>query len=102
MNHRKVRLCDTWCDVTDSPRGVSEIRLNVRAPMRARRPRNAPLPRRLDLSWASPFQRRVLRRLARVRSGDTITYGALARSVGSSPRAVGRAVASNRLPLVFP
>ena len=60
------------------------------------------IPRRVDLSWATPFQRRVLRRLARVRRGTTITYGALARSVGSSARAVGRAVAANRLPLVFP
>lgn len=100
MTPERIRLCGLWCRLTRSPRGVSEIRMNVAGP-RGGGP-SRPLPRRLDLSWATPFQRRVLRRLARVRRGSVITYGELARAVGSSPRAVGRAIGANRLPLVFP
>lgn len=93
----RVRIEGVPCEVTRGPRGVSEIRFRGRGGGRS-----IPIPRRIDLSWATPFQRRVLKRLARVRRGFTITYGELARAVGSSARAVGQAVGSNRLPLVFP
>lgn len=55
-----------------------------------------------DLSWATPFQKRVYRALLKIRWGKTITYGALARRVGSSARAIGGAMRANRLPLVVP
>jgi hypothetical protein len=100
MTRRRVRLQGLWCDVWSSARGVARIRLGVRPPGRGGPA--ARLPRRLDLSWATPFQRRILDRLARIPPGRTTTYGRLARAVGSSPRAVGRAVGANRLPLVFP
>ena len=100
MGRDVVRIQGIWCELVRSARGVAEIRLNVRSPARGGRAMR--LPKRLDLSWATPFQRRVLRRLSKVPRGRTITYGSLARSVGSSPRAVGRAVGANRLPLVFP
>jgi methylated-DNA-[protein]-cysteine S-methyltransferase len=50
------------------------------------------------------FQRRVLRALRRVRFGETVTYGELAVRSGSpgAARAVGRVMARNRVPIVFP
>lgn len=50
----------------------------------------------------TPFQRAVWAGLARVPRGETVTYGALAASVGSSPRAVGGAVARNPVSLLVP
>jgi methylated-DNA-[protein]-cysteine S-methyltransferase len=37
-----------------------------------------------------------------VPAGETITYGALARTAGSGPRAIGQACARNRLPIIVP
>src|SRR5208283_4347741 len=57
----------------------------------------------LKLSPAgTPFQRRVWRALARIPYGQTLSYGDLARSLRSSPRAVGRANATNPICLVVP
>jgi methylated-DNA-[protein]-cysteine S-methyltransferase len=57
----------------------------------------------LKLSPAgTPFQLRVWRALARIPYGRTLSYGDLARSVRSSPRAVGRANATNPICLVIP
>ena len=50
----------------------------------------------------SSFQRRVFRQLLTVPAGHTTTYGKLGKAVGSSPRAVGRAVARNPWPLLVP
>jgi methylated-DNA-[protein]-cysteine S-methyltransferase len=50
----------------------------------------------------TPFQRRVWAELRRIPFGATVTYGALARRVGSSPRAVGNACGANPLPIVIP
>jgi len=59
----------------------------------------------VDLSGCSPFQRRVLETLAReVAYGETVSYGELAEMAGSpgAARAVGRAMATNPIPLVIP
>jgi O-6-methylguanine DNA methyltransferase len=50
----------------------------------------------------SPFQRKAFRHLLKVPAGSVITYGGLAKAVGSSPRAVGSAVARNPWPLLVP
>ena len=50
----------------------------------------------------SSFQRRVFRQLLTVPAGHTTTYGELGKAVGSSPRAVGGAVAQNPWPLLVP
>jgi methylated-DNA-[protein]-cysteine S-methyltransferase len=50
----------------------------------------------------TPFQRRVWAEMARIPFGTTITYGELARRVGSSARAVGNACGANPLPIVLP
>lgn len=58
----------------------------------------------LDLSVLSDFQRAVLGLVSAVPYGDTITYGALAQELGMSngARAVGRANATNPMPIVIP
>lgn len=48
------------------------------------------------------FQRRVWRAIAAIPRGETRTYGELASSLRSSPRAVGQACGANPLPIVVP
>ncbi len=55
----------------------------------------------LDLR-GTPFQRRVWSMLGEIPYGERRTYGALARELGSSPRAVGNACRANPLPIVVP
>jgi methylated-DNA-[protein]-cysteine S-methyltransferase len=50
----------------------------------------------------TPFQRKVWAALRRIPYGRTLTYGDLARRLGSSPRAVGRANATNPVCLIIP
>lgn len=50
----------------------------------------------------TPFQLSVWAELPRIPRGETVTYGALAERLGSSPRAVGAAVGRNPLSLVVP
>jgi methylated-DNA-[protein]-cysteine S-methyltransferase len=50
----------------------------------------------------SEFQQRVWSALRRIPFGETRTYGALARELGSSARAVGRANATNPICLLIP
>jgi methylated-DNA-[protein]-cysteine S-methyltransferase len=60
---------------------------------------------RFDLPLAprgSDFQRRVWSRIAAIPPGKTLTYGAVARSISSAPRAVGQACGANWYPLVIP
>lgn len=58
----------------------------------------------LDLGAVSAFEEKIYRALQDVPSGQTTTYGALARAVGSpgASRAVGRAMAKNPVPLLVP
>jgi methylated-DNA-[protein]-cysteine S-methyltransferase len=58
----------------------------------------------VDLSWATEFEQRVLRALAGVRFGATVTYGELAEASGSprAARAVGGALGKNRVPVLIP
>lgn len=50
----------------------------------------------------SPFQQRVWRALGAIPWGQTRSYGDLARDLGTSPRAIGRANALNPICLVVP
>jgi len=58
----------------------------------------------VDLRGLPPFRRRVLETLRSTRTGETFTYGQLARLAGSpgAARAVGQAMARNPLPIVIP
>jgi methylated-DNA-[protein]-cysteine S-methyltransferase len=48
------------------------------------------------------FQRRVWAAIAVIPCGETRSYGALAAELGSGPRAVARACATNPIPLLIP
>ena len=57
----------------------------------------------LDLSGIPEFQRAVLKAVASIPPGETLTYGQVARKIGKpkASRAVGRALAKNPFPLVI-
>jgi methylated-DNA-[protein]-cysteine S-methyltransferase len=57
------------------------------------------LPYRLE---GTPFQRRVWREIEKLFPVKTITYGDLARRIGSAARAVGGACGANPVPLFVP
>ena len=48
------------------------------------------------------FQQKVWRAISAIPSGQTLSYGQLARQIGSGPRAVANACGANALPLVIP
>ena len=61
--------------------------------------------RRLTLDLGgTPFQQKVWNRLCAIPTGKTISYGALAASIGrpKAARAVGAAVGANPVPLLIP
>ena len=61
----------------------------------------APCP--LPLSpKGTTFQRRVWQALMEIPYGTVVTYGSLARKLGSSPRAVGGAVGRNPISIAIP
>ena len=60
---------------------------------------------RFDLPLAprgTPFQQRAWRALRRIPSGTARTYGELARTLKSAPRAVGGACRANPIPIIIP
>lgn len=60
----------------------------------------------LEIDWAlcTPFQRQVLEQQLAIPYGETRTYGQLAAQIGKprAARAVGRAGATNPIPLIIP
>lgn len=58
----------------------------------------------IDWSWATPFQKRVLTTVRSIPAGGVVTYGQVARLCGSpgAARAVGGALAANRIPVIIP
>jgi methylated-DNA-[protein]-cysteine S-methyltransferase len=86
------------------------------SPTTARDSRAHELVRELDAYWNDPthsfgvrfapqgtlFQLRVWHALRKIPTGEVITYGALAKQLGTAARAVGQACGSNPLPIVFP
>src|SRR3569833_3280287 len=60
---------------------------------------------RFDLPLApagTAFQQKVWQVIASIPRGEVLTYGAVARLIGSAPRAVGQACGANWFPLVLP
>ncbi len=53
-------------------------------------------------SVGTPFQQRVWQVIAAIPRGEVLTYGDVARRIGSAPRAVGQACGANWFPLVIP
>ncbi len=50
----------------------------------------------------TPFQQRVWQALTQIPAGTTLTYGDLAKQLGTSARAVGNACRANPTPIVVP
>lgn len=50
----------------------------------------------------TPFQRRVWDALLRIPYGEVRTYGDLAHTLGSAPRAIGQACGQNPIPIIIP
>ncbi len=50
----------------------------------------------------TPFQLKVWKALCAIPSGSTLTYGMLAKQLGTSPRAIGQACKTNPLPIIIP
>lgn len=50
----------------------------------------------------TPFQKRVWRELAKIKSGKTKTYGQIAKTLKLNARAVGMACGANPVPLLIP
>lgn len=48
------------------------------------------------------FQKKIWCRLAKLKQGQTLFYGEIARELGTSPRAVGNACRANPIPIVVP
>jgi len=48
------------------------------------------------------FQQSVWRQLQAIPAGEVMTYGEVAKKLGSSARAVGNACRANRIPLIIP
>ncbi|WP_297508440.1 methylated-DNA--protein-cysteine methyltransferase [Thermococcus sp.] len=64
---------------------------------------NADLLGELSFEGVTPFERRVYEWLTKnVKRGSVITYGALAKALGTSPRAIGGAMRRNPYPIVVP
>jgi O-6-methylguanine DNA methyltransferase len=58
----------------------------------------------VDLSWLTPFQRRVLEKTAEIPRGEVRPYGWVAREIGApgATRAVGTALGHNPIPFIIP
>ena len=58
----------------------------------------------IDWSWATPFQKRVLETVCKIPWGKSMTYGEVALRIGlpRGARAVGGALAANRIPIIIP
>lgn len=54
------------------------------------------------LKQGTPFRLRVWAELSKIPFGETITYSALAKNIGSAARAVGNACRDNPFPLLIP
>jgi methylated-DNA-[protein]-cysteine S-methyltransferase len=50
----------------------------------------------------SPFRERVWTALRGIPPGHPVSYGTLARQLGSAPRAIGQACGDNPLPIIIP
>lgn len=66
----------------------------------SKRATNLDIPHALNTK--SVFQFKVLRALQNIPHGETSTYGDFAKTIGTHPRAIGQALKSNPLPLIYP
>ena len=133
LRYTTFEAAQGWCGIAWSERGVARFRLpegserSVEAKLRREGERAAPADfvaaaiaraRRyfagervdfddvpLDLAGVPAFSLQLYEAIRRLGYGQTITYGALAQSLGApleSARAVGQAMGANPIPLIVP
>ncbi len=87
--------------VEENPKRMSRAATQLREYLKGKR-RQFTIP--IDWSWMRPFQREALLATFAIPYGRTSTYGELAAQIGRprAARAVGRAEATNPMPLVIP
>ena len=96
-------LAGTVASETEPPTWISDLVTRVQAHVAGEPQDFSDVP----YAWAnvSSFQKSVYEAALRVRSGQTATYGDLARAIGQAPavaRAVGTALGQNPWPLLVP
>ena len=93
----------TWCDTTSLPTAAPGSPAATAARQlqeyfsRERSEFDVPIA-----LAGSDFQRRVWAAMQKIRFGETITYGDIARQIDSAPRAVGMACGTNPIPIIVP
>jgi methylated-DNA-[protein]-cysteine S-methyltransferase len=94
-------IADRWPDATSSARLLPQLCREIRDYFAGRDDR---FTIKVDLSDSSEFQCRILAACRRIPAGSCLTYGELARRAGrpGAARAVGRALATNPVPLIIP
>ena len=94
----RARLKSTVIELVRAPKPIVAARTQVAAYFSGKR-------NGFDLPLApagTPFQQRVWTALQQIPFGETRSYGALAKTLGSGPRAIGRANATNPICLIVP
>ncbi len=88
-------------DAAENPAPFEDLMGRLRAYFSGR---PAEFPDKLDLSAATPFQRRVWRAARAIPYGQTRTYGWLAGQIGQpgAARAVGQAIGRNPIAVIVP
>ncbi len=56
----------------------------------------------IRISYPSKPSKRILREVRRIPFGEVRTYGDIAKKLRTSPRAVGMALKSNKIPVIIP
>lgn len=93
-----------WGQGMDAPRKTQSIALNKAADVLA----NYFTTGKLDTTGlkldphGTAFQKRVWREMQKIKNGKTKTYGEIAATIKSGPRAVGGACAANPIPILIP
>jgi O-6-methylguanine DNA methyltransferase len=101
LKKRRAFVDPSWEAITDERKTSAEIR-SVLQQVRAYFAGEA-ISWRVQLAPAeTPFQAEVRAELQRIRFGDTRSYGEIARTLGTSARAVGRANGANPVCVIVP
>ena len=120
MNTQQIKINTAigWLSVQYHEQGIFDISLNAKAGRDAKAPdalgekiqqqitayftqgkNDFDLPLQLA---GTAFQQKVWASLRRIRPGQVVSYGELAKKLHTSPRAVGNACRANPVPLIVP
>jgi methylated-DNA-[protein]-cysteine S-methyltransferase len=107
--HLGIRIVDSKLAAIDFIESETEIKpadeATVNVCKQIRRYLDDPANEQFDISYAfsaTPFQRKVWSELEKIAPGKVVTYGELAKKLGTSARAVGNACRQNPVPVVIP